>query len=272
MLKNAEVESLLRLASALPRGSEERKTILAGLRKDYLSFRAKLASFEKRLPPEKKDYDRLNDIQKKSIRNGEIDKAKVIQLSRMMANSIDDWAKAERRGSAALMVREFEAADIFFARADQLRGGASQEVPSIKVPRVKAPVETPVVSPAANYNNRREKIHVLSVGSVNLRNGDNRTFNILDTWGGDPFHLTICDRGPLFAATGDRGPRRILIMGSGHSGWHPGQILEMWGDQTRKYMDELVVVKSIEGEMNQDLLERTRRALGSNSALAYVLK
>jgi len=194
-----------------------------------------------RLPADKKDYDRLNSMQTKSMRGGQLDLTKMEQYARAMAKSVTDWGKAERRGSAALMVGSPTVAQIFFDRADELRGGA----PAPAAKPQKAPRVAPVSTPPPIYTGRMEKIHCLPMGALNLRNGDNKVFNFLDTWGGDDSHLTV-------AENQDTG-RRIIVTGSGRSGWRPGQLLEMIGDQTQKHMAFLTVVGEAHGKMSQDL-------------------
>jgi len=67
--------------------------------------------------PAEKDARRIADI----IHKSQGSKEKKLQLTRQMAKSITNLDKAMRRGNAAFKIHQKEVADVFFARADELR-------------------------------------------------------------------------------------------------------------------------------------------------------
>jgi len=196
---------------------------------------------------------------------GSVSKSKMLQHASNMARAINKWDKAERRGSAALLINEPEVADIFFARADELRGDAPATPPRKPVPRgPRRPKVDPDPTPKWDMKKRPQKAHAIPMGSVNLRNGNNKVFNYIETWGGDEMTIIVCENL-------DSG-RRIILSGFRKGYWRPGQPLELISDQTGRHLGRLVVVREVSGVMNQDLLDRTSRILGKSSAKGYVLK
>jgi ribosome-binding protein aMBF1 (putative translation factor) len=76
-----------------------------------------LVLFEKYMEVDSKDRMRISDI----IDKAKGDDSKEKQLAQTMANKIKDYDKAIRRGRAAEEEGQKELAEIFFARAKQLR-------------------------------------------------------------------------------------------------------------------------------------------------------
>lgn len=235
--------SLIRLASSLPAGDQNRKAILAGL---------KMGLDSHRLPAQPKDVQRIEGILAKA--GG--DPARILRLSTAMAASIDDWAKAERRGSApaslpqiAHMAISSQIAKIFWDRADELKGGTGATVaPSF--PR---------------GSGRNTDAFAIPMGVVNLKTGDNRVFNFLE-WEGQPQALTIAE------SVDDQ--RKIVIVGWGGpgAGYGRGTVINLISDQSRAFLGVFSVLKDVIGTMSLDLLKEVSHAAGKSSLPAYVLK
>lgn len=234
--------SLIRLASSLPVGDENRKVILAGL---------KMGLDSHRLPAQPKDVQRIEGILAKA--GG--DPARILRLSTAMAASIDDWAKAERRGSAARFHLKHlriavQVAEIFWDRADELKGGTGATV----------------VPSFPRGSGRNTDAFAIPMGAVNLKTGDNRVFNFLETWGGKPHALTIAE------SVDDQ--RKIVIVGWGGpgSGYGRGTVINLISDQSRGFLGVFSVLKDVIGPMSLDLLKEVSHAAGKSSLPAYVLK
>jgi hypothetical protein len=141
-------------------------------------------------------------------------------------------------------------AKIFFDRADEMK---------------------PVDSPRPNLDSNYEKYYVIPMGSVSFRNGNNRTFNFLQTWGGELFSFIVVEinGGPYSI----KKAQRVVLVGSGVGGYsHPGEIIEMIGDQNNRFLGTAVVVRVVSGVMDEDLLQRASQVVGKSSARAYVIK
>jgi hypothetical protein len=210
----------------------------------------RLARAGQRLPAERKDKARIQSMLAKSTRDGELSLAKVQQYAAAMARAIKDWAKAEQRGSALVDVGLAPIAKIFFDRADEMK---------------------PVDSPRPNLDSNYEKYYVIPMGSVSFRNGNNRTFNFLQTWGGELFSFIVVEinGGPYSI----KKAQRVVLVGSGVGGYsHPGEIIEMIGDQNNRFLGTAVVVRVVSGVMDEDLLQRASQVVGKSSARAYVIK
>lgn len=233
--------SLIRLASSLSVGDQNRKAILAGL---------KMGLDSHRLPAQPKDVQRIEGILAKA--GG--DPARILRLSTAMAASIDDWAKAERRGSAARfhltdLRIAVQVAEIFWDRADELKGGTGATVaPSF--PR---------------GSGRNTDAFAIPMGAVNLKTGDNRVFNFLE-WEGKPQALTIAE------SVDDQ--RKIVIVGWGGpgSGYGRGTVINLISDQSGAFLGVFSVLKDVIGTMSLDLLKEVSHAAGKSSLPAYVLK
>ena len=225
-------KTLIHFASGLTKGSNERRVILSSLRR------------KARYPSEKKDYDRLNSMQTKSMRGEDLDLAKMEQLARNMAKAVKDWKKAERRGSAAELIGVPSVAQIFFDRADELKEGLE---------------ETPLTKSDRNVH----RAWAIPAGPLNLSTGDNRIFNFADEWGGEDMSLTIGE---------DFQKKRVLIVGHGGPSWKRGETIDLESDQTRRYLGQYTIVKNIRGSMTVDLLAQVARAAGKRSLPAYILK
>lgn len=76
-----------------------------------------LVLFEKYMEVDSKDRMRISDI----VDKAKGDKSKELQLARTMANRITDYDKAIRRGRAAEEEGHKHLAEVFFARAKELR-------------------------------------------------------------------------------------------------------------------------------------------------------
>ena len=243
-ISSSDRSALIRLASSLPVGDQNRKAILAGLKTGLDSHR---------LPAQPKDVQRIEGILAKA--GG--DPARILRLSTAMAASIDDWAKAERRGSAparlpqiAHMAISSQIAEIFWDRADELKGGTGATV----------------VPSFPRGSGRNTDAFAIPMGAVNLKTGDNRVFNFLETWGGEPQALTIAE------SVDDQ--RKIVIVGWGGpgSGYGRGTVINLISDQSRGFLGVFSVLKDVIGPMSLDLLKEVSHAAGKSSLPAYVLK
>ena len=247
-LTSSDRSALIRLASGLPSGDRIRKAILNSLKANFIGLR---------LPAGKADVERIQGILNKAQGN----EIRILGLASTMASSIDDWTKAERRGSAAEKVLPEDAklaeliAGIFWDRADQLKGsdGAS-------------------VAPSTQETGESLKgsldAYAIPMGAVNLMTGDNRVFNFVQEWGsdGDSSVLTICED--------LEGRRKILLCGSGGAsdGFGRGMEIKLHSDQSGGFLGYYVVLKDVIGRMSLDLLKQVSHSSGMRSIPAYVLK
>lgn len=109
--------------------------------------------------------------------------AKLKQLTIMMAGKIDDSDKAIRRGYAVLAHpdKNKEIAQIFFNRAGEL-GYKEKPIEKDWVPKTRVSTEEPRDrSPDRRY--QKNGASVAPIGSVNLKTGSSKWFNIYETWG-----------------------------------------------------------------------------------------
>lgn len=233
----ARRSSLIRTAGQHAKGSEERRAVLA-----------LLTAKTHRLPAEQKDNERIESMVSKS--GG--DAGRLVRFAEAMAGAIKEWMKAERRGSAAEDYGYMGIAQIFFDRADALKGpsgaGATVE-PSFP-----------------QGNGKRTKAYAIPMGAVDLKTGNNRVFNFIDTWGGDSQCLTIAE------SVDDQ--RKIVIVGFGGpgSGYGRGTTIQLISDQTRGELGFYAVLKDVIGPMSLDLLKDVAHASGKWTLHAYVLK
>ena len=141
---------------------------------------------------EKKDLKRIQDIVSKG--GGDFDKE--LSLATTMSKLITNVDKAIARAEASVLVYggPNEISNIFYDRAKKLgytgdspedvRGSAG--IPGSRLPAEKRyksdhPLEKPIFY---HRLTRTRENYVLPIGYVNLRTGENKHFNIYDTWDG----------------------------------------------------------------------------------------
>lgn len=229
--------SLIRTAGQHAKGSPERRAVLA------LLLQAKAT----RLPPEQKDNERMKEMLRKSA--GDLER--LTKFATTMAGAIKEWMKAERRGSAAFRFGYQTIAQIFWDRADKLKGVGTG----------------PTVEPSfPQGSGKRTTAYAIPMGAVNLKTGDNRVFNFIKTWGNESQALTIAEN--------VQDQRRIVIVGFGGpgSGYGRGTTINLISDQTRGELGVFAVLKDVIGPMSLDLLKEVAHSAGKWSLPAYVLK
>jgi len=104
------------------------------------------------------------------------------------------------------------------------------------------------------------------MGVVDLKTGNNKVFNYVREWGGEPSQMTVAENLD--------NNRRVLINGWGS----PSELLPrgthffMYHDQTRREIGRFISVSVVTGDMSLDLLAQTARKAGKNRMYGYVLK
>jgi len=175
-----------------------------------------------RIPSSKEELDYIDNILPEEK---DIDRAKGIDSdakASSMANKINDREKLVRRAKAVAMHKPeffgaFEnsllASGFHHDQIDKIKG--SSESSNTWVPKQRTTPIDKMGRSGRSYGGRRNS-PILPLGSINLKTGDSKYFNVFDTWGEDTTYEVYEVRGDYDYKSGKEGkPKYKLVATSG---------------------------------------------------------